>query len=292
MSGDIDHLPIMRWVNDRVQYSTVALGIQHGLSSEAYHHGPGLSHSELKRLRRTPFHYHALLDPSAPAKEPTPAMFNGTLVHCALLEPEHFELRYVIAPDVHKSSNVYKEFAQRCISGGLAPITQQQRDAAFAQAKALRTLPDVAALLANGFPEVSAYWRDPSTNVLCKCRPDWVGPVGYGKGAVLLDVKTASDASPEGFAKSVANFGYHTQADWYCTGYELATGVSVHGMVFAVVESEFPHACAAYMLDDEALRRAREDNRAALNKYAQCSEADHWPGYPREIQVITLPRWA
>jgi hypothetical protein len=269
-------------------------GVHYGIANDAYHQGEGLSHSGLKRIRmQTPFHYHALATATdAPPKAPTPQMFNGTLTHCALLEPEHFDLRYVIAPDVSKSSRLYKEFAQQCMSSGMEPISQLQRDAAFRQAEALRKLPQVAELLAHGQPEVSAWWRDVATGVLCKCRPDWVSPVGLGKGVVLLDVKTASDASPEGFSKSVANFGYHTQADWYCTGFELASGMQVHGMVFAVVESEFPHACSAYMLSDAALLRAREENREALNLYARCAEAKQWPGYPSEIQVIELPRWA
>lgn len=266
-------------------------GVLPGLSNEAYHRGPGLSHSGLKRLRKTPFHYHELArERAVPTTPPTPQMLNGTLTHCALLEPAQFDARYVVGPDVDKRSKEWKQFTAQVPTCEV--ITSLQRDAAFRQADALRRLPDVATLLSSGEPEVSAYWIDPATGVLCKCRPDWVSPVGYGRGVVLLDVKTASDASPEGFSKAVANYGYHTQADWYCTGYALATGLEVHGMVFAVVESEYPHACAAYMLDDAALLRAREDNREALHTYAHCAAHDEWPGYPTDIQVITLPRWA
>jgi hypothetical protein len=267
-------------------------GVLLGLANEAYHKGPGLSHSGLKRMRKSPYHYHelALGTHEVPPPAPTLQMMNGTLTHCALLEPSQFDARYVVGPAVDKRSKEWREFTKQVPTCEV--ITSLQRDAAFRQADALRRLPDVAALLSSGEPEVSAYWIDPETQVLCKCRPDWVSPVGYGRGVVLLDVKTASDASPEGFSKAVANYGYHTQADWYCTGYALATGLEVHGMLFAVVESEYPHACAAYMLDDEALQRARLDNREALALYARCAANDEWPGYPTDIQVITLPRWA
>lgn len=268
-------------------------GLHHDIPNEAYHSGPGLSHSGVKRLRRTPFHFRALLDrtDAAPRSTPSPQMINGTLTHCALLEPLQFDSRYVIGPEISKNSKLYKDFAAS-LPNGVELISQQQRDAAFRQAEALRELPDIGTLLSSGDPEVSAFWTDADTGVLCKCRPDWVSPVGYGNGVVLLDVKTAADASPEGFAKAVANFGYHTQADWYCAGYSAASGLDVHGMVFAVVESEFPHACAAYMLDDTALARARDDNRAALRLYAKCETAQSWPGYSPAIQIITLPRWA
>ncbi len=266
--------------------------VMHGVPNADYHAGPGLSHSGAKRLRKSAYHYHALLNPTAPARAPTPQMLNGTLVHCALLEPDLFFMRYVVAPELHKASNAYKDFAAKCVAGGLLPITQQQRDAAFDQAQALRSLPDIAQLMAGGAAEVSAFWRDPAHDILCKCRPDWVSPVGYGKGCVLLDVKTTSDATPQQFARSVANFEYHAQADWYCSGYELASGQQVHGMVFAVVESEYPYACCAYMLDDEAMRKGRQMNLTARATYALCEEAGAWPGYPDTIQVLSLPAWA
>lgn len=266
------------------------------LPSQTYHAGPGLSHSDAKRLHKSPFHYHALkqgIATAPPRKEPTPQMFNGTLVHCAVLEPDQFDKRYRVAPDVRKNTKVYQAFELECIAAGVEPISQMQRDAAFKQAEALRSLPEVAELLdGEGDCEVSCFWIDPLTGVLCKCRPDRASRVGYGRGAVLLDVKTTGDASPEGFAKACASFSYHTQADWYCEGYAIATGLDVHGMVFAAVESEYPHACAAYMLDDESLRVARERNRAARELYAQCMKAAEWPSYPRNIQVITLPPWA
>jgi PDDEXK-like domain of unknown function (DUF3799) len=267
-----------------------------GMPNERYHAGPGLSHSGAKRLLITPFHFHALdqaRDDDVPSTQPTPQQLNGTLVHCAFLEPGEFEARYVIAPDVRRNTRAYREFAAELEGTGFQPITAEQRDAAYRQANALRTLPDIAQLMRRGEPELSVYWRDPATAALCKCRPDWKSPVGRDDSSViLLDVKTAADASPEGFARAVAKFGYHTQADWYCSGYALATGVPVHGMVFAVVESEYPHACAAYMLSDEALRRGREDNMRARELYAQCLKTERWPGYAPQIQIIDLPRWA
>lgn len=267
-------------------------GVYPGLSNEEYQAGAGLSVSQVKRLRKSPFHFHALQTPTAPPKAPTPGMMNGTLVHCALLEPNEFDSRYVVGPDVSKNSRDWKTFmAERA---GLDVITQVQRDAAFAQAAALAALPDIAALMVGGQAEVSAYWLEDELEqpVLCRCRPDYVAPVAFGTGAVLIDVKTTTDASPEGFAKACANFDYHLQADWYCRGYARAAGLDVHGMVFAVVESEFPYAAATYMLSDRALIAARRENQEALQTYMRCRASQSWPGYPQGIQVIDLPPWA
>jgi PDDEXK-like domain of unknown function (DUF3799) len=268
--------------------------VLHGIENQAYHTGPGLSHSGVKRIRtKTPYHFHALNQPhDAPPSAPSPQMMNGTLVHCALLEPAAFDARYVVATEgADKRSKAYREFV--AANPDREVITSLQRDQAFAQADALRRVPRIAELMKTGGPERSVYWRDPATQVLCKCRPDWVSE-GWGDGGqavMLLDVKTTADASRDAFRKSIGNFGYHTQADWYCSGYAMATGREVLGMVFAVVESEYPHACAVYMLSDTALLKAREENREALNRFAECEAANDWPSYPSEIQVLDLMPW-
>lgn len=267
--------------------------IVHGLSNEDYHAGRGLSCSGVKRLRRSPFQYHALTLPSdAPRSEPTAAMFNGTLTHCALLEPGEFDKRYKVGPDVSKNSNAWKDWAAQAAADGITAITAQQRETAQRQALALSAIPDIATLLNDGAPEVSAYWIDAESGILCKCRPDWVAPVAYGSGVILVDVKTASDASPGGFARQCASFGYHLQADWYSRGYAAASGLEVFGFVFAVVESEYPHDAAPYMLSERDLKKAEAANREALTLFARCQAAGQWPGYAKEIQILELPAWA
>lgn len=269
-------------------------GVVHGLSNEAYHAGAGLSVSGAKRLLKTPYHFHALAGPhGAPASEPTAAMVNGTLVHCALLEPELFDVRYAVGPEV--ASRAVKEWkAFVAANPGREPITPLQRDRAYAQAAALRALPDVGKLLRRGHAESSAYWVDPATGVHCKCRPDFAahGWGAAGAAVILVDVKTTSDASPEGFAKSVVNYAYHMQAAWYCEGYALATGCTVLGMVFAAVESEYPHAAAAYTLDAQAVELGAKLNHRARTVYAKCSTSGEWPSYPNEVIELSLPRWA
>jgi hypothetical protein len=270
-------------------------GLRRSMSNADYQQSTALSVSQVKRLRKSPFHYHALTLPSdAPPKAPAPALLNGTLTHCAFLEPDEFDKRYWVAPDLNKNSNAFKQL--RAEQTGLEVITEADKARAYAQAASLRALPDIADLMAQGEAEVSAFWfeddPDMTEPVLCRCRPDWVSYVAYGHGCILVDVKTTTDASPEGFARACHTYDYHLQADWYTRGYERASGMQVHGFIFAVVESEYPHAAAVYMLSDSALNLARTQNREALHLYAKCRAAQSWPGYPQGIQVIDLPRWA
>ncbi len=270
-------------------------GIYHDIANDTYHKGPGLSNSGLQRFRKTPFHFHALAQPrDLPAKEPSPQMKNGTRVHCALLEPDQFDLRYQVGPAVEsKREKVWKEFAAYCERMGVEPITKVEYDAAMGQAASLAALPEVAELLGyEGYAESSVYWIDPATGVLCKCRPDRLCMVAHGKATILLDVKTTGDATDNEFSKSIANYGYHHQAAWYCGGVSQALGMPCHGMLFGVVESEYPYAARPVMLTDSALTRGRDENTIALKRYAECESSGIWPGFPAGIAVLDLPHWA
>lgn len=278
-------------------------GVHHGLSNADYHASPGLSATQLRRLLRSPFHFAGTLGQQFGAVYPqdedtNPSLFNGTLTHCALLEPGEFHKRYVIGPTVSKNSLVWRDFVAVATERGQQVITMQEQDKAFAQARSLAALPEVAELLRDGAPEVSAWWMDEDDEtpagepVLCRCRPDWVASVAHGAGVVLLDVKTTKDASPAAFGASVARYGYHVQQAHYLRGYRKASGLEVHGFVFAVVESEYPHAAMAYMLDDEAAAEGVRRRRQAMARYRECRRTNHWPAYGVGIQTVSLPRWS
>ncbi len=267
------------------------LGLVHGMPNEQYHAKPALSASGLKKLARSPLHYYsATLDPMRPASTTTPAMQAGTLAHCMLLEPNAVCERYVVKPaGLDMRTKDGKAWAAS-VPAEIDLVSPDQMTTARRQAEAVRALPEIAALLASGYAEASAFWIDEATGELCKCRPDWTHPVG--EGVILLDLKTTVDASPEGFPRQIANFGYHRSAAWYADGYERATGVPVLGFVFAAVEADWPHAAAPYMLDDDAMSKGRAENRRLLQVYSDCKASNAWPGYPDRIQLLALPAWA
>jgi exodeoxyribonuclease VIII len=108
---------------------------------------------------------------------------------------------------------------------------------------------------------------------------------------VLLDIKTAKDASEDGFARACANYRYELQAAWYQDGFEVAADVLVMAAVLVAVESNYPHACAAYVIDDNGMREAREDVDKLVKRFAACKRSGVWPAYPQGVQALTLPSW-
>jgi exodeoxyribonuclease VIII len=266
------------------------LGLMRDMPAEDYHATQAMSAGGLKRMRQSPAHFYGIqLDPNRPESgEPTAAMANGNLVHCALFEPDQVDARYVVKPDgmsfSSKEGKAWKEAQTRTI------VDAEAMAKARAQAAAVRAVPDLAALLAEGYGEASCFWIDEETGELCKCRPDWTSPAG--DGVILTDGKTCRDASPEGFGRAIWNLGYHLAAAWYSDGFEKATGQRVHGFVFAAVESDWPHVAMPYMLGDDVLAAARREYRRLLNRYAECKRTGVWPGYGSAVQLINLPKWA
>jgi exodeoxyribonuclease VIII len=262
------------------------VGCVKGLSQETYQSVKALSAGGMQWLDKSPWHYWcAHLNPDRPARGQSPQMLAGTLAHCALLEPEAFEERYLVGPDVSKSSAQWRQFIKQ--NPTLKVIDLQQHMTARHQAQAIKLLPEARRLLSQGQGEISVFWRDKPTSAFCKARPDWVHPV-KGEGVILFDLKTTSDASPAGFRKSIRNFRYDRQAAWYSKGYEQATGDKVLAFVFGVIEHDWPYACALYLLDDRTLSKAQADCDRLTQLYAQCLQTDTWPGYPEEVQLLSL----
>lgn len=268
-------------------------GLRYELPLQQYHADEtAVSKTQLDDVERSPhifFERHRAAD-RPPRAAPTPAMFAGTLAHCAILEPDAFDARYPCGPEVDtRAAKVWKDFAAS-LGAHQVGIKPSERAAAFAQAAAVRRVRPLAELLEQGHAEVSAYWRDAASGVRCRCRPDWVHR--SGGGVILVDVKTAGNADPREFGRSILNWNYHVQAAFYSDGYEAASGLSVHGFIFAACEKEWPYAAAACMLGEEDLEMGRRRYRRNLATIAECQRTGEWPGWGDNVHLLQLPAWA
>lgn len=267
-----------------------AVGVFEHIDINDYHGGPGISKSGLDDIAQSPLHYYARhLDPKRPeSKERAGDQLAGELLHCALLEPLEFAKRYAIGPNIRRGTKAWDSFVAEI--GGKTPIKPDQSVEAFAQAANIRAIPEIGRAMSKGRAEVSAYWMDDQTGELCRCRPDWDADVG-DNCSILIDAKTYGDASPANFKRQIARMSYHVQAAWYSDGYEKASGRTVLGFVFAAVEVDWPYAAIAIMIDNDAMELGRREYRRLLDVYAQCRFTGAWPGYSKQIEVVSLPSW-
>ena len=254
----------------------VGLGIHSMVSNAEYHADPAVSASHLHAISRSPqTYYKRFIDPERPRSEPTAAMRLGTFVHTAVLEPDDLDRRYAVCA-TRKGSTTYNKL----IDKGIEPVTQAQWDQALSMCDAVRNHPEAAWLLSDGKAEQSVWWDDEQFDLRCKCRPDW------WNGDIVIDLKTTQDASPRGFAKSVANFRYHVQQMHYLRGTNAAR------FIFIAVEKEYPFAVGVYELDNDACGVGEELRQRDMQRIKTCKQRDEWPGYSNDISSLSLPPYA
>lgn len=110
-------------------------GIYMDISIQDYHAGVGLSASNLAELARSLLHYITRV--KVPSRE-TPAMKLGIAVHCAILEPERFDIEYVEAPVVDKQTKDGKAIWSELEQSGKTVLSSEEYTKVTGMAKTVR----------------------------------------------------------------------------------------------------------------------------------------------------------
>lgn len=249
------------------------------MPASEYHTHPAVSKTLLDKVARSPLHARAYLD--GVAEEPTAAMLFGTALHCAALEPGRYIKEYA-AFEGDRRTKEGKARYEELKANGYQVLSIADADAISSMATAIRNHQIAGPLLLDGQAEVSAFWDHGHTGLECKCRADW----WRESDETIVDIKTTEDAGASAFARSVAAYRYHVQAAHY------TVGLNAKRFIFVAVEKKAPHAVAVYELDADAMREGRRLRDRDIDQYASCVEFNTWPGYPAEIQKLSLPAWA
>ena len=114
--------------------SDIKPGIYRDIPSYDYHNGKGLSSSNLKDLLRSPLHY--ITNVKLGNKE-TPAMKLGTATHCAILEPERFDIEYIEAPYIDRRTKDGKALWSELEQSGKIVLTHEEYSNVTSMAKAV-----------------------------------------------------------------------------------------------------------------------------------------------------------
>lgn len=259
------------------------------MTNEAYHAGPGVSNSGISLALKSARHYHAAyLDPNRPPREEKPGQLEGTLAHCAILEPEEFDKRYVRGPDVRVGTKAWNAVVDA--EPDRTVVKPNQYDVARLQAISVRACKELAHVWESCLTEVTAFATDEDTGMLCKCRPDIV--FDTGDAVILLDVKTYSSAAIKDFSDQVFRKGYYRQDAWYRKVYSPASGRVVSGFYFVAVEDSYPFVSRVFEIDEELLNRGREECELGLRRISDSIKSGVWCGYPDGVAVVRMPGYA
>ncbi|MDQ3039181.1 MAG: PD-(D/E)XK nuclease-like domain-containing protein [Pseudomonadota bacterium] len=260
------------------------------------------SASGLKQMLRSPAHYrHWCENPDQ--DRTSPALAFGSLLHCAVLEPDVFARKYIVEPadapsyppprswaaakstaDVERAKDFWRQWEAG--HEGMTRVSTTDYDKVRRMADSAMSHPVARGLLIGGEREVTFRWQDEETGIDCKARADL-----YASGEFLMDLKSCRDASAEGFARAVAAYNYDMQAMHYCNGIQ-ACGDSIKWFVFLAVESEAPYVCQPYILDTRAEERGWNLRQSAIRRLSQSLKSGQWPGYSQDLGQLSLPAYA
>lgn len=294
------------------------------LPESIYRAAPGENWSNLKRIGKTAKSYNWFKDHPEPD---TPDQKKGRLYHTLLLEPQRKDERWAVTPELYpakgkkvgdppidKPWNMNAHFCQDWVADmeakGFEVTKQGDVDFGNRMVGELRDLEDACKILddADGY-EVSGFWIDEESGLLCKMKLDILkrGQVGDFK-------KVASGHSPaaswESWCRHLRSWQHHGQAAFYRDG---VNAIYEHygwalpdepSFIWLVVEDQHPFDTAIYPIIDREDKRSyqffvwgRELYRQYIWQVGVWQKVGKWPSYnsgashKTEALELKVPDW-
>ena len=264
--------------------------IYHDLTHEQYRALPGWNWSTIKVLEdQSPLavaHYK-----TRPDKD-TPSRIMLRAIHCLTFEPQNFSRDFsTFSGKRDKRSAAFQEHQeQHPNTSVLSPTDERQ---AKVTADTIRMHPLVYPVLKRGMKrgmaEVSFTWNDAATGLPCKGRADWI----MGDNVALYDLKTWGTVNEREVGRMATKQATYGQMAHYVDGL-AANGIDVPAYLI-VAEGKLAHDVAVFEVDsgipDGSLTAGRKLRAKLLERIAECTELNHWPGRHEEVQTLDLPAY-
>jgi exodeoxyribonuclease VIII len=253
------------------------------MDEQEYNAIDAIRFSRLKRMSVSALEYQRN------ARHDSAAMGLGRAAHSRILAPEQYSASVAVKPD-GMSFATKDGKAWRAAHEGRDIVSADMAAAVERMAEAVERCPEAAALLADAAEiETPHVWPDADTGLICKCKPDLVTAAG-----VVVDLKTAADVTPRGFARQCASLYYHAQLAFYMRGTAAAGKRSADHAYLIAVQSVEPFDCAVYRLGPSELVVGEALCRKWLAMVKSCADENVWPGVNggRGVVDLVLPEWA
>lgn len=243
-------------------------------------------------------------------EEESAALAFGKAYHMATLEPERFRDVYAVMPsdaprdlrylrnagkpsDTTKAAIAWWDDFEANNAGRLM-LTRKDYDLAVAMAQSLRRLPmefnggkvriTLAELIDVCETEVSVYWIDEDTGILCKLRADlWSRELRFAG-----DLKGIRSASRSAFGRAIHAHRYHVAHAHYSEGFRVA-GEPLASFGLLPVEKTAPYVAASWHVDPPSEERGWALRQRAMRRLQTCLQSGQWPGYTTTMTPIGIP---
>lgn len=253
-----------------------------------------VSASGLKKLKVSPAHFREEEEVAE-----TEAMLFGSAYHCYILEPERFNQDFYVFDDQPTCEAI---IAKRNSEGKevknvrLTKEYQEWKDSemriiseksvidkpAFERIKKMKdrlfSHPYAKMLLTKGRAEVG-YMGEIETQsgtINVKFKPDYIKDEKH----LIVDLKTAADASIDGFTRAAADMNYHIQAAFYADLMNKIEGQNRDFTFFFIAqEKKAPFAFNLFEAGPQFIAQGRYEYEMLLQMYKYCLDNNIWPGY-------------
>lgn len=245
---------------------------------------PAMNFSSLKYMGISPLDYQWRVE--NPEEEKDAFVFGGA-VHCAVLEPQHFDARYQVY-DERRDPRIKAWQEWQAAHPGVETLKLPEMERVKRCAESVLKDKNAVELLTGGRREEPLTWTDAQTGLACKGRLDYIRP------DLVIDLKTTHQAPTfRVFQGSIFKYGYQAQVAFYHDGAVAARRIDGRSRPWIIaVQTKGPYHVACYELDTPVLEHGRKVYRAMLQQFAACQAAGYWPGIAPEPQLMTLPPWA
>jgi hypothetical protein len=237
-----------------------------------------LSYSSLSAFRESP---KSFIDYKLKQRIETPAMIYGSMVHCLVLEPEKFELRYhaIDDEDICNSIGGAKPRATKAYKEWYAIAEQEAGE---------RILVDTddwnaAKIVANG-----VRYNRATSKILGLCEAHET-PVqweyknfsfqgimdGYGQRAVF-DLKTVADAEPRKVQRDIYQNWYYMQAAMYLHGLGYKDEQGIKDMPYYIIAADKIGGVSVHHLDYNLIIHGLNEYSNLIDKFNLCVLKECW----------------
>jgi hypothetical protein len=244
------------------------------LTESQYRALPRIANSDLKEFKRSPLHYYHYKNVR---RDPTPAQFEGTVIHSMVLEPGTFKDEYMVMdledrPEPNKTMASEENKAWKASLENEAESTGKQIVEHDLYLKAqdiannLNRSQFVNDLLYRTKKEQSFTWE--ADGIQYKCRADM-----WNEG-IVADLKTTLNAKPSAFERDIFKYQYYRQGAMY------AHGTHSKDFYFIAVEKNPPFGYSIHKLSDEVIAYGQKEYRNLGLQLNECLQTGIFPGYP------------
>ena len=290
---------IIKWDGKPITSNGVYAGIPINDYHERLTDGASISSSGLRTIMsKSLAHYFdgSYLNPDRAETSTSAAFTLGRAAHHILLGEADFAKHFLIRPDEidgkpwHGNRTECREWMKWAEADGRDILSKDDIQKIRGMSASLGKHPLVRSGILNGLIEHSFVWKDEETGVWLKSRPDAI-PTDSGDFA---DLKTTSDITDDGLARSVGSYGYHMQAALVGMGYRALTGQAMSSFSLVFVESSRPYCVRVKALTDDDIQLGEKQIRVALRQFAEALNTGEWlppGGLQTDAEYIRMKPW-